>query len=102
MITEAKLDDSVPTMQFNIEGYFTFRLDRNEQGGGILLYVRDDIPSKLIPMNNSTIEGFFKWILCCTYNPNRSFISDHLSTVGNNIDLCTDLLLANYENFFLM
>ena len=30
MITEAKLDDSVPTMQFNIEGYFTFRLDRNE------------------------------------------------------------------------
>ena len=32
------------------------------------------------------------------YNPNRSFISDHLNNVGNNIDL----LLANYENFFLM
>ena len=59
MITETKLDDSFPTMQFNIEGYYTFRLDRNEYGGGILLYVRDDIPSKFIPMKNSTIEGFF-------------------------------------------
>ena len=59
MITETKLDDSFPTMQFNIEGYYTFRLDRNEFGGGILLYVRDDIPYKFIPMKNSTIEGFF-------------------------------------------
>ena len=106
MITETKLDDSFPTMQFNIEGYYTFRLDRNEYGGGILLYVRDDIPYKFIPMMNSTIEAFFielnlrktKWLLCCTYNPNRSLISDHLSTIINNIDL----LLANYENFFLI
>ena len=57
-------------------------------------------------MKNSIVEDFFielnlrkkKWLLCCTYNPNSSFISDHLSTIGNNIDL----LLANYENFFLM
>ena len=106
MITETKLDDSFTTMQFNIEGYCTFRLDRNEYGGGILLYVQDEIPSKFIPMKNSTIECFFvelnlrqtKWLLCCTYNRNCSFISDHFSTIGNNIDL----LLANYENFFLM
>ena len=93
-------------MQFNIEGYHTFRLDQNEYGSGILLKVRDDVPSKFIPMKNSTIEGFFielnlrkkKWLLCCTYNPSCSFILDHLSTIGNNIDL----LLGNYENFFLM
>ena len=47
MITETKLDDSFPTIQFNIEGYHTFRLDRNEYGGGILIYVRDDIPSNI-------------------------------------------------------
>ena len=46
-------------MQFNIEGHHTFRLDRNEYGGGILVCVRDDIPSKFIPMKNSTIEGIF-------------------------------------------
>ena len=95
MITETKLDDSFPRMQFNIEGYHTFRLDRNQYGVGILLYVRDDIPTKFIPIKNSTIEGFFielnlrkkKWLLCCTYNANRSFISVRLSTIGNNINL---------------
>ena len=46
-------------MQFNIEGYYTFRLDQYECGGDILIYVRDDILFKLIPMRNSTIEDFF-------------------------------------------
>ena len=59
MITETKLDDYFPTKQFNIEGYYTFRLDGNEYRGGILLYLRDDNPSKLIPMNKSSIDGFF-------------------------------------------
>ena len=92
-------------MQFSIEGYHTFRLERNEYGGDILLYVRDDIPYKLIP-GNSTIEGFF---IKSNLRKKKGFyavpiiltvvsISDNLSTVGNNIDL----LLANYENFFLM
>ena len=94
MITETKLDDSLPTMQFNIEGYYTFRLDRNEYGGGILLYVRDDIQSFFIELNLRKE----KWLLCCTYYPNCSFISDLLSTAGNNIDI----LLVNYKNFSLM
>ena len=58
MITEAKLDYSFPTMQFNVEGRYAFRLDRKKYGSGILLYVQDKIPSKLIPMRNSTIENF--------------------------------------------
>ena len=106
MVTDTKLDDYFSTMQFNMEGCYTFRLDRNEYGGGILLYVRDDILSKLIPMKKSTIESFFtelnlrkgEWLLCCTYYPNCSFISDLLSTAGNNIDI----LLVNYKNFSLM
>ena len=71
-----------------------------------LLYVRNDIPSKLIASRNSTIAGFLielklrkkKWLLRRTYNPNRSFISDLLSNIRSNIDL----LLANKGNFLLM
>ena len=59
MISERKLDESFPSMQFNIDGYNIFRSDRNAKGSGILTYVRDGIPCKLIPMRNSTIEGFF-------------------------------------------
>ena len=58
-IKETKLGESFPTVQFNIEGYYTFRSDRNEYRGGILLYVRDDNPSKFIPIKNSTIQVFF-------------------------------------------
>ena len=47
-------------MQFLIEGFGPpFISDRNSHGGGILVYVREDIPCKLIPMKNCSIERFF-------------------------------------------
>ena len=50
MILEAKLDKSFLSMQFNIVGYNIFRSDRNAKEVGILMYVQDYIPCKLIPM----------------------------------------------------
>ena len=50
MISETKLDNSFPEGQFLIEGYSKpYRIDRNCHGGGIMLYVRADIPSKHCP-----------------------------------------------------
>ena len=41
------------------DGYSApFGPDRDGNGGGILLFIREDIPSKLLPVNNG-IEGFF-------------------------------------------
>ena len=57
LISEIKFDSSFPTAQFKIEGYATYRLDRNSDGGGILLYVREDIPSTLLN-TELLIEGF--------------------------------------------
>ena len=46
MIAETKIDASFPTGQFAIEGFATpFRLDRDANGGGLLVYVRSDISS---------------------------------------------------------
>ena len=36
-----------------------FRLDQNEYGGSILVYVRQDFPSKLISVKNCSTEVFF-------------------------------------------
>ena len=48
-ISETKIDDTFPTSQFTIEGYLKpIRLDRNEYGGGIMLFIREDIPCKEI------------------------------------------------------
>ena len=39
MISESKLGDSFPDSQFLIEGFSkSFRLDRNRNGGGIVVY----------------------------------------------------------------
>ena len=42
MISETKLDESFPSMQFNIDVYNIFRSDQNTKGSGILVYVQDD------------------------------------------------------------
>ena len=48
MISETKIDEGFPKGNFLIEGFSTpFRLDRDSKGGGIMLYVRADIPSNL-------------------------------------------------------
>ena len=48
MISETKLDQSFPTNQFIINGFSApFRLDRNDKGGGIILYIGENIPSRL-------------------------------------------------------
>ena len=47
VISETKLDNSFPMGEFEIEGYSTpIRLDRNCHDGGIILYVRSDLPCK--------------------------------------------------------
>ena len=56
-----------------------YRLDRNRNGGGLIIYVRDDIPSKVLRKHifPNNIEGTFveinfgkgKWLLCGTYRP---------------------------------
>ena len=57
LIFETKIDSSFPTAQFQIEGYTTYRLNRNANCGGILLYIRDDIPSTMLDSDVS-IERF--------------------------------------------
>ena len=47
MISETKIDDTFPDSQFLINDFSVpYRLDRTAKGGGILLYIREDIPTK--------------------------------------------------------
>ena len=47
LISETKLDSSFPLNQFHIDGFTTpYRLDKNQNGGCIMLYIREGIPSK--------------------------------------------------------
>ena len=58
LISENKIDYSIPTAQFQIEGNITYRLDRNASNvRGIHLYVPENIPSALLNSDMS-IESF--------------------------------------------
>ena len=47
IVGETKLDESFTENQFIINGFKKpYRLDRNRNGGGVMIYVREDIPSK--------------------------------------------------------
>ena len=59
MISETKLDESFPPSQFLLDGYSVpIRFDRNRNSGVILLFIREDIPYKILSMNKNT-EDFF-------------------------------------------
>ena len=80
MVTKTKLDETLPLGQFYVEGFtMPYRLDRNRNGGRVIIYVREDIPSKILkkhklPHDNEDIfiELNFrkvKWLLFGTYQP---------------------------------
>ena len=54
LISETKLDVSFPSSQFILDGFTPpYRLDRTQQGGGIMLFIRGHIPSKLLNADTS-------------------------------------------------
>ena len=94
-ISETKFDASFPIDQFEIPGFPTlFRRDRDQYGGGLLVFVREDTPAKHLSSESTPIEGinvelnFCKknWLLCCTYNPNRNIIKNHLDALKRSLD----------------
>ena len=72
-----------------------YRYDRNGKGGGLLLYIREDIQSKLlISKSKCNIETLSfavnlrkrEWFLNCSYNPNQNSISNHVECLNRLID----------------
>ena len=108
MISETKLDESFPTSQFIINGFSApFCLDQNDKDDGIILYIREDIPSRLVSTDSSQVEGFFveinfrnkkKWLLCCSYNPKKDLIRQHLYALSKSIDVFT----SKYDNLLFL
>ena len=106
-ISETKIDNSFSISQFTMTGYsIPFRLDRTSHGGGILLFVREDIPCKIIKTDcDADFEGIFveinlrkkKWLLCCSYNPHKSNIANHLKKICKTLDK----LNSTYDNLVL-
>ena len=74
----------------------------------ILVYIRDDIRSRIIECENlpNSFEGLVielsfnlkKWLLICFYNPHRNSIKEHMRVLS----CCLDQNIQKYENIILM
>ena len=80
MVAETKTDDSFPKEQFHIEGYADpLRLDRNGEGGGLLVHVKSDITMRQLKSFKFEIDMECicfeinlrgkKWVLFSIYRP---------------------------------
>ena len=95
MTSESKLDNSFSDGKFLIEGYrASFRLDWNKLGGGVMLSVRSDIPTKLIYFDIGFESFFFelnfrrkKWLLIFSHNHKRSYVESHLNCLSKCMDV---------------
>ena len=57
MVTKTKTDKSFPTSQFVIPGFPSpYRFDWTKDWGGILVYIREDIPSKLLNISYIALD----------------------------------------------
>ena len=96
VISETKIDNSFTTNQFSIDGHnLPHRLDRNQDGGGLLVYFRTGIPSRKLKTNlPDNVEGIFfdmnmrnkKWLIFVGYNPKKEHIASFLSHVVKSLD----------------
>ena len=111
VVQETKLDPSFSTEQFLISGYTKpYRIDRNRNRVGVIIYVREDIPSIQLKKHNFTknIEGLFvevnlrktKLLFFGTYHSTHPKYglsdTDYFQQVGLALDV-----YSNYEKFLL-
>ena len=84
-----------------------FSLDRNRNRGGVMIYIRDDIPSRLLLKHvfPSDIEGLYielnfrkcKWLLLGLYHPPSQSDQYYFNSLDKSLDT-----YSNYENILLV
>ena len=95
LVSETKIDDSFSIGNFLKDGFSTpYRLDANFNGSGLMLSVREDIPSTLVEAETRPVEGFYielnlrndKWLLNCSYNPHKNNVENYLKMLSYFLD----------------
>ena len=109
VLTEIKTDSNFTNAQFRINGFSApCRLDRSRFGGGVLIYVREDIPCKQLTKHflSDAIEGIFveinlrktKWLLFGGYRPPKQLAEYFLRHINYTLDNFDKFLLAGDFN----
>ena len=93
-VSETKLDANILDDEIKIDGYVSYRLDRNRHGGGVLFYVNNQLESHLLKhLTDSKYESL--WIKVCLDKTKPIFLSVVYRPPSKGSDLeSTDQLCA--------
>ena len=80
VVAETKVDETFLESLFLMDGFSKpYRLDRNKNGGGIMIFIRNTISREILENHifPNYVESIFlehnlrnhKWLLCGTYHP---------------------------------
>ena len=85
-VCETKLDETFPSSQFHMDGFsLPYRLDRNRNSEGVMIFVKEDIPSKHLT------NGF-----SVTYHPSAQNDQYFFNCIDKALDT-----YSNYDNVLL-
>ena len=106
-VWETKLDETFPSSQSRMDGFsLPYRLDRSRNGGGVMIFVKENILSKLLTKHNfpGDVEGLFvelnfrksKWLFFGTYHPSAQNDQYFFNCIDKALDT-----YSNYDNVLL-
>ena len=108
-IAETKIDSSFPTAQFRLANYHTpYRLDISNKSGGILVYIKSNIPTRQLNCGNlcKSIQAVpfeinlrkEKWLVISIYRPPSQNSEFFLNSLTSIIDHFTKL----FDNYIII
>ena len=107
LVSETRLYESFPNNQFSISGYRMFRQDRNCFGGGLCIYVKENIASKQLNLHlDKETEAIYleisirlrKWLIVGLYKSPSQNNTLCLENMSKNLSRYLD----SYENITLL
>ena len=106
-ISETKLDSTYRDNLFNVPGFKMERRDRNIHGGGLVSYIRSDIPvRRRSDLESDKLENIIyeitlnktKWCILCIYRPpNKSNYE-----FSRDFTLLLDKCVTIYDNYMVI
>ena len=108
-IAESKLDSSFPKDQFRIENFECYRQDFTSNSGGLLVYLRDDIPHRRLESAEVNGNGFESICMEVTIGNTKSVITSiykHPRVTHANFKIyfskLIDTLLRQYDDLIFL
>ena len=103
-IQETKIDRSFPNSQFYVNGYKLFRRDRTKGGGGLAVFIRDNIAATCKKGITTSLESLLfdlhigqrRFALVSAYKPpsvnNATFRTELTTVLDQAISLCVNVI----------